>query len=348
MAPWPPPPPPSATPADRATCSATASWTRRIAMIDEGTDPAALSIRAVTKRAGVSPTAFYLHFAHRDELVAAMIDRCFTEFRDAVRKGAAGATDPADRLDRSGMAYADFARRWPARYALNFLFMKPDEGEGEAPEKPVAANDSFNDLVTLVLEYLPEDDPRRDEAEHPGPRHLVGPARLRQPEPDADRHGLAGARTSSSRACRVRGWASPAPRPPSRTRLAPPATGEEANGNRGIRQHRDRRADRGGLRGGRRRGGVAPVAARHQEGRGQGARRRRPPGAGAHRDRRQGADAGLEPALHLRRPERPDLAPGEGRPEVGRGLVDASTTWATGGPGPPTGWRSTWAGCSAP
>ena len=136
-----------------------------IAMIDEGTDPAALSIRAVTKRAGVSPTAFYLHFAHRDELVAAMIDRCFTEFRDAVRKGAAGATDPGDRLDRSGLAYADFARRWPARYALNFLFMKPADGEDEAPEKPVAANDSFNDLVTLVLDYLPEDDPRRDEAE---------------------------------------------------------------------------------------------------------------------------------------------------------------------------------------
>ena len=116
-----------------------------LAMIDEGTDPAQLSIRAVTKRAGVSPTAFYLHFENRDELLVAMIDRCFTEFRDAVRAAADEAGNPADRLDRAGLAYADFAHRHPARYALNFVFMK--QAEGDAPPKPTAADDSFNDLV---------------------------------------------------------------------------------------------------------------------------------------------------------------------------------------------------------
>lgn len=134
-----------------------------VAMLDECGDPAQLSIRAVTKRAGVSPTAFYLHFDTRDELLRAMVDRCFTEFRDAVRAGAATAGDPAGRLAQAGLAYTAFARRWPARYALNFVFVEP--AEGAAPDKPGAADDSFNDLVALVLEYLGPDDPRRAEVE---------------------------------------------------------------------------------------------------------------------------------------------------------------------------------------
>jgi AcrR family transcriptional regulator len=134
-----------------------------VEMIDEGTDPAQVSIRAVTRRAGVSPTAFYLHFANHDELLAAMVDRSFTEFRDSVRAGAAKGTDAAGRLNEAGMAYTAFANRWPARYALNFVYVRP--AEGEPPTKPTAADDAFNDLVTLVLDYLGPDSPRREEAE---------------------------------------------------------------------------------------------------------------------------------------------------------------------------------------
>ena len=134
-----------------------------VEMIDEGTDPAQLSIRSVTKRAGVSPTAFYLHFESREELLAAMVERCFTEFRDAVRDGAARASDPAGRLTQAGLAYVAFARRWPARYALNFVYMRP--AEGDPPQKPPAANEAFNDLVGRVTAYLAEDDPRRADAE---------------------------------------------------------------------------------------------------------------------------------------------------------------------------------------
>jgi len=134
-----------------------------VAMVDEGTDPAELSIRAVTKRAGVSPTAFYLHFPNRAELLRAMVERCFTEFRDALREGAAKGRDGKERLIQSGLAYTRYARRWPARYALNFVFVRPPTGE--PPQKPGAANDAFNDLAALVLDYLGEDDPRRSENE---------------------------------------------------------------------------------------------------------------------------------------------------------------------------------------
>lgn len=134
-----------------------------VALIDEGTDPARVSIRAVTRRAGVSPTAFYLHFDTREDLLRAMVERCFTEFRDAVRAGVSKAEDPASRLTQAGLAYTRFARRWPARYALNFVFVRP--AEGDPPDKPGAADDAFNDLLALVLDHLGENDLRRSDAD---------------------------------------------------------------------------------------------------------------------------------------------------------------------------------------
>ena len=42
----------------------------------------ALSIRSITARAGVSPTALYLHFADKEELLRAVCDEAFEEFGD--------------------------------------------------------------------------------------------------------------------------------------------------------------------------------------------------------------------------------------------------------------------------
>lgn len=137
-----------------------------LALIDEHGDPSQLSIRAVTKRAGVSPTAFYLHFEQRDELLRACVERSFVEFRDTVRVASAEADHASGRLMRAGLAYIAFARSRPARYALIFgPATPPARGAGMEPhEKSAAAGDAFGDLVALVLGYLDEGDPRRHEA----------------------------------------------------------------------------------------------------------------------------------------------------------------------------------------
>jgi AcrR family transcriptional regulator len=137
-----------------------------LALIDEDGDPSGLSIRAVTKRAGVSPTAFYLHFEHRDQLLAACLERCFAEFRDALRAAAAEIADPRERLFRAGLAYTEFARTRPARYLLIFGTAADAQGlDGMAPlPKPAAGTDAFEDLVALVLADLRTDDPRRADA----------------------------------------------------------------------------------------------------------------------------------------------------------------------------------------
>ncbi|MCK9248694.1 MAG: WHG domain-containing protein [Solirubrobacteraceae bacterium] len=83
-------------------------------------DVDAMSVRAVTRRAGVSPTALYLHFADKDELVVATKQRCFAALRDRLDDAADGAVDPWARLTAMGAAYLAFAREQPGWYAVCF------------------------------------------------------------------------------------------------------------------------------------------------------------------------------------------------------------------------------------
>ncbi|MGE4427381.1 MAG: TetR/AcrR family transcriptional regulator [Solirubrobacteraceae bacterium] len=85
-------------------------------------DVDAMSVRAVTRRAGVSPTAMYLHFADKDELVTATKSRCFTALRDRIDAAAerTAADDPTVRLRAMGAAYLAFAREQPGWYAVCF------------------------------------------------------------------------------------------------------------------------------------------------------------------------------------------------------------------------------------
>lgn len=144
-------------------------------MIDEG-DQAGISIRAVTKRAGVSPTAFYLHFENLELLMTACVERVFTVFRDRVRAVPEEITDPRGRLHMAGLGYIDFAQQWPQRYALifgttvgnlNAAGAGPTSGEEEeaAPEPSAAGDEAFDDLIGSVLACLPTGDPRREDAE---------------------------------------------------------------------------------------------------------------------------------------------------------------------------------------
>src|SRR5918999_5142015 len=112
-----------------------------IEIVSEQGDVAHATIRAVTKRAGVSPTAFYLHFPTRDAFLAALKQRGFAEFRTAVEEAAAeGGHDPAARLHASALGYMRFARERPSVYAMIF---SPDHGLEEGswdPEAPGPAS----------------------------------------------------------------------------------------------------------------------------------------------------------------------------------------------------------------
>lgn len=122
-------------------------------LVHEQGTAAKLSIRQVTKRAGVSPMALYLHFESLDALIGELIEHGFVRFRAALHTAAAAAEpqDARTRMRAFGLAYLRFAREEPALYAVIFgpehdrqhaeHGQHPDDGVGMA---------AFEDLVEAI------------------------------------------------------------------------------------------------------------------------------------------------------------------------------------------------------
>lgn len=90
-------------------------------LLAEVGDVERLSVRAVTRRVGVSPSALYLHFPDKDALVAAIKERCFAALRDRLEAARdAHPDDPAAGLRAMGHAYLAFARERSGWYDVCF------------------------------------------------------------------------------------------------------------------------------------------------------------------------------------------------------------------------------------
>jgi len=73
-----------------------------------------------SRRAGVSVAAPYKHYADRDELLAALVLRAYTEQRAHYRAAMARVADPAGQLAAFAAAYVQFAADQPALFELTF------------------------------------------------------------------------------------------------------------------------------------------------------------------------------------------------------------------------------------
>ncbi len=83
------------------------------ALLDEG-GVAAVSLREVARRAGVSHNAPYRHFPDREALLAALAGEGFAELSRRM------ALLPSARLEALGQCYVGFALEQPGRFALMF------------------------------------------------------------------------------------------------------------------------------------------------------------------------------------------------------------------------------------
>ncbi len=82
---------------------------------------AALSLRRVARRAGVSPAAPYAHFADKSELVAALAEDGFRRLVAALRRSFRNAHgEPLRRLKAMTAEYVHFAREHPAQFQIMF------------------------------------------------------------------------------------------------------------------------------------------------------------------------------------------------------------------------------------
>jgi len=69
-----------------------------VRLLDELGDDEALSMRAVSRAVGIAATSVYIHFADKDELVAAALERCTQDLIGDLDQAESSAVDPVGRL----------------------------------------------------------------------------------------------------------------------------------------------------------------------------------------------------------------------------------------------------------
>lgn len=112
-----------------------------------------LSLRAVARRAGVSATAPYRHFADREALVSAVAAAGYRELAADLGAAHPSPSTPGDLVD-VGVAYVRFALDHPALFRV--MFAEPCDPD--SPER-VAATQSINAyLHHIVATTLPAAD----------------------------------------------------------------------------------------------------------------------------------------------------------------------------------------------
>ena len=82
--------------------------------------PAALSLRAVAREAGVSPAAPYHHFKDKGELLDAVAHEGWAALDTALTEARLKAGDSKERMTGLGVAYVGFARDNPALYRVMY------------------------------------------------------------------------------------------------------------------------------------------------------------------------------------------------------------------------------------
>jgi AcrR family transcriptional regulator len=115
---------------------------------------AGLSLRAVARRAGVSATAPYRHYADRDALVSAVAAEGYRELAGHLAAAHPSPTTP-DELSVVAVAYVRFALDRPAMFRV--MFAEPcDPGN----EERVAATAAISEYVRdMVRRAFPDADP---------------------------------------------------------------------------------------------------------------------------------------------------------------------------------------------
>ena len=101
----------------------------------------ALTLRAVARVAGITAASIYPHFADRDEIKLALVQRTFSTLAGALRPASAGQKQPVPALYAVCRAYLDFAAEHPDLYRVLF------ERHRRGAVKPGAAGTDVSAII---------------------------------------------------------------------------------------------------------------------------------------------------------------------------------------------------------
>lgn len=120
--------------------------------VEEGYE--AVTMRKIAERIEYSPTALYLHFETKDEILRALCDADFQALAGHFAAIAAMA-DPIERLRAAGHAYVEFGLAFPNHYRLMFMTPHPHkEAEGSAIPKGDPDQDSYAFLKGILADCV--------------------------------------------------------------------------------------------------------------------------------------------------------------------------------------------------
>ena len=115
---------------------------------------AALSVRAISKRAGLSTIGIYSHFQGKQGILDALYIEGFHLVRDAMHVVAEGKASKAQVLE-SCLGYLTVGEQHEAHYRL--IFGESDAGYEPSIEAIAARDEAFLKLVRVVGSYLDDD-----------------------------------------------------------------------------------------------------------------------------------------------------------------------------------------------
>jgi AcrR family transcriptional regulator len=122
-------------------------------LLEEG-GATALSLRAVARRAGVSPAAPYRHYADRDALISAVAAVGYRELAEQLA-AAHPAPSSADDLASVAVAYVQFALQRPALFRV--MFAEPCDRDNF--ERVTATNAISEYVGAIVRQSFPGSNP---------------------------------------------------------------------------------------------------------------------------------------------------------------------------------------------
>lgn len=119
-----------------------------LTLLDGEQSFAALSLREVTREAGIVPTAFYRHFQDMDELGLALVDESFHTLRQMMRAARAGGLPAEQLIRRSVEAFVLHVRR----NRQHFSFLARERAGGR-----IAVRNAIRTEIRLFVSELATD-----------------------------------------------------------------------------------------------------------------------------------------------------------------------------------------------
>ena len=117
-------------------------------MVAEG-GPAALSLRPLGARLGVTAPALYAHFDNKEAILVAVAETEFARLIERFQLAIRGVEPPIDRIKAQSRAYVQHALEHPALFEILFVFRPAWSPNPDAPELPIASK-AFEISATAV------------------------------------------------------------------------------------------------------------------------------------------------------------------------------------------------------